>query len=547
MQHNQDGSAAVVGGVLTVTPPEGTGRPAVIRCEDGVVLSEDGRSAHVADVAPQLTVHVEVARDELLATVSVERAPGARYRLADQPAGPSILIRKTLAERIPCPEPTLGDLYAALTAHGVVDGIDHDALQRLARGEFGTLPVARGTSRIPPEHARVQVLQVVDASGDRYVRAGTELARIEAAKPGTPGHTVTGRPLPVEEPRAPDLGFGEGVAIELGGSVVATTDGHAHIVDGVLSVAPALRLPAIQGRDGEVSSPGSIEVTGSIEDGALVRARRSIAVGEFVRHATLDAGFSIRIAGGAFDAALRAGHTIAALARLTELVAPLAHDVARVEAGVEQLVAASENAGRSLHPVRALGMVLERIAPELEPNIRRALAEADRERGTVPHDVLTALRGAHVDFDAMRSGKYPVDGLGAIGQTFAREADRLHQLTAVPAEVRAGLLQKCELDVVGAVVVTGKGVIDSTVAVLGSIEVLSPDAIFRGGRLRLDGTGEITELAPGAGGLEVDLAPGSTLEARTIQPGVILNLPDETRRVSRLITEARITADPLAA
>ena len=64
-------------------------------------------------------------------------------------------------------------------------------------------------------------------------------------------------------------------------------------------------------------------------------------------------------------------------------------------------------------------------------------------------------------------------------------------------------------------VVTGKGIIESSLRVRGRLELDSAGAILRGGRLELDGTAVLHELAPGAGaGLTIALAPGSVLEAR---------------------------------
>ena len=53
-------------------------------------------------------------------------------------------------------------------------------------------------------------------------------------------------------------------------------------------------------------------------------------------------------------------------------------------------------------------MVLERVAPELEQDIKAALAEADRHRGSVPYDVLSSLRAAQEDLDAIRVGRLPI-------------------------------------------------------------------------------------------------------------------------------------------
>ena len=101
--------------------------------------------------------------------------------------------------------------------------------------------------------------------------------------------------------------------VEGDGRVVATLDGHARLADGIVTVAPALVHEGdVRGAHGEISSPGSIRVTGSVEDG-LLRAKRSIVVDDAVRRSTVEAGHALTIAGPAFDSTLRIGHTHAAL------------------------------------------------------------------------------------------------------------------------------------------------------------------------------------------------------------------------------------------
>jgi uncharacterized protein len=543
---DQPGTAAVVDGVLVVTPPRGAGRPAAIACDPGIELTTDGTGAVVRDEFPSLSVRAEVAPDELSATIAVERLPGARYRLADQSPGTSITLHRMVADRIPCPEPTREELLEALAAQGVVEGVDEDALERILRGEFGPLLVARGRAATPAVDGRVQLGRLSEGT-DRFVREGAQLARLTPSEPGTPGMTVTGRVLDPGDPRPANLVLGDGVRVEDDGRVVAAIDGHVHFADRLVTVTPALRITSVRGRDEDVSSPGSVDVAGSVEDGARLRARRSVFVSDQVRGATVEAGFSLEIDGAAFDSQLRAGHTGAVLARIAAQLAPLAGEVGKVHAGVVQLLGATRDSSRELHPIRALAITLERIAPELESDIKRVLAEADRERGTVPHDVMSAVRGAYEDLDAMRTGRLPIEALSGVAETFDREASRLRLLTAAGAELRVELLQKCEVEVIGALRVTGKGIVDSVVRIHGPLEVTRPDALIRGGRVLLDGDGVVTELAPGAGGLEIELAPGATLTAGIVQPGVIIHVPDATRRVSRVVTDVVIAADEPAA
>src|SRR5690348_7801652 len=141
-----DGTAAVVGGDLVIVPPAHGGRPAEVRAEAGIELALAGHEpgpgpvaasapgqvlVRLADDAPRVEVRIEVTPDELLATMRVERIPGARYRLEDQPPNRAITLRRLVAERLPCAEPSVDDLRAALEAHGIVAGVLVEGLERL--------------------------------------------------------------------------------------------------------------------------------------------------------------------------------------------------------------------------------------------------------------------------------------------------------------------------------------------------------------------------------------------------------------------------------
>lgn len=558
---SQDGTAAVVGGALVVVPPGPGGRRAVVRSEAGVELLAPGREpgqgpieagapgeidVRLYEDAPRLDVRVTVTADELLATVAVERVPGARYRLEDQPPNQSITLRRLVAGRIACPAPTLHELRMALAEHGVVQGISGDALHRLFEGSFQE-HVARGVAAVPPVEAGVQLHALDARGGDRFVRAGTLLARVSPARPGEDGFTVTGRVLGVAEPRPPELRVGDGAIVESDGRVMATTEGQARFSDGVVTVTAALVHEGdVRASDGELSSPGSIEVTGSVEDG-LVRAKRAVAVGDAVRRSTVEAGHTLTIGGPAFDSTLRVGRAYAALLALRARTEPLARDLARVQGGVGQLAAASQAAGREVQPLRLLAMVLERIAPELPSQIKAALAEADRDRGSVPFDVLAALRAAQEDLDAVCVGRLPLTSLATVAGTFARQTDRLGELTAERPRCTVALLQKCDVDVIGELHVTGKGVVESALVVKGRL--VAPEAVLRGGSLRLHGTATVDELEPGTGsGLVVTLAAGSVLEARQAHAGVRVELPGgQVQRLATSTTDLRVAADPAAA
>ena len=143
----RDGTAAIRDGVLVVTPPAPGARPAVLRGSPGVKIAHGNGGPDTGPVEvvaagdvrislppdePRLVARVEVAADELTADLVVERLPGVRYRLEDQPPNHEVVLRRVPSDRTPCPVPTVDALMGVLQDHGVPEALDLDALSRLA-------------------------------------------------------------------------------------------------------------------------------------------------------------------------------------------------------------------------------------------------------------------------------------------------------------------------------------------------------------------------------------------------------------------------------
>ena len=336
--------------------------------------------------------------------MTVERVPGARYRLEDQPPNRTVTLRRLVAERIPCPEPSLDDLYGALADRGVVWGVLEDAVERL-------LPRRRSTSRSPaasrpcaPRTRPCSCTRSTRAARERFVRAG------RAARAGhvrAPGRRRYDRHRPHDRRRR------AAARRAAGGRRRDRRVGRSHRRHARRPRAhrrrrrhrhglprPHRRRPRVERR---AVQPG-LDRGHRLRRGrpACARSAPSWSATPCAARPSRPATRS-RIArpGVRLDPA-RSATPHAAMLALHALTAPLARDVGRVQHGMGQLIAATRATGRDLPPLRMLAMVLERVAPELEQKIKGALAEADRDRGSVPYEVLSALRAAQEDLEAVR-------------------------------------------------------------------------------------------------------------------------------------------------
>jgi hypothetical protein len=553
-----DGTAAVVEGVLVVVAPAAGGRPARVEAGEGVRLRVDGfdvgagpveavPGAHVDAIVesdePQLEIDVRISDDGLHATASLTARDGGRFALADQPHAAQLALRRMFVKRLPCPPATIRSVVAALREAGVVIGIDGDAIAALVRRGSGTAVVARGRAAVrgreaaPALDPRRQV--------ERFVAAGTVLGTMRDGEPAVAGMTVRGDVLPAET-LAAEAGLGDGVRV-VDGRIVATIDGHLSLAEGSVTVVAALRIPGDVGHgSGEVSSPGSIEIAGSVE-GGLVRARRSIWIADGVRRSTVEAGFALEIGGTVLDAELKVGAAHAELAGFCRELRPLVQTFARLHQAVGQLLAGARAVGKQLHPVRALSLACERVAPTLDADLKHLLAASNGRDGVVSVETLTRIRAAERDLDGVRGGRLPIDALARAARSLAGEERRLATMTAEPAALVVPLLQKTRCNVIGDLFLTGRGAVECDVRVVGRLEAAQPDALVRGGTLYLDGTGLVHELAPGTDGLEVVLAAGSRLDVDVLQAGVVLVLDGRRQRVDAACQDVTLEATPRAA
>ena len=105
---------------------------------------------------------------------------------------------------------------------------------------------------------------------------------------------------------------------------------------------------------------------------------------------------------------------------------------ARLHQAVGQLLAGARAVGKQLHPVRALSLACERIAPTLDADLKHLLAASNDRDGIVSVDTLTRIRAAERDLDGVRGGRLPVDALARAARSLASEEQRLATMTAEP-------------------------------------------------------------------------------------------------------------------
>ncbi|HME46390.1 MAG TPA: FapA family protein [Syntrophorhabdales bacterium] len=254
-------------------------------------------------------------------------------------------------------ELTLEDIEEALALHGVVTGIDRDAIEEaLAEGKYNErILCAQAKEPLPGMDAEIYAnfrttfeTEPKEIDHDkvdfrelgRFATVSKEsvVARKRPATPGEPGVTVTGRPIPAKPGR--DIMFGAGKNTHLsydGVHIIADIDGHPVLKGKTFSVESIYEVPGdVDFSSGNIHFAGSLHITGNVISGFTVTATENIEIDGFVEGSTIEAGGNIVIKGGVQGrgtANIKAGGS----------VAMLFVEHARVEAGKDIV------AGEALH------------------------------------------------------------------------------------------------------------------------------------------------------------------------------------------------------
>jgi uncharacterized protein (DUF342 family) len=218
--------------------------------------------------------------------------------------------------------PSLAELQLVLREAGVHAPLDEtavkEALERVSEGLRTEVVAARG---IPPEPGKDGWLEVlVDLSGPippsqaergnvdlksssliRNVSAGQPLAVVHPPEAGRPGLDVTGKVLP--------SGAGAECEPRLGSNVkradndplllVASTDGHVRMLDGVLEVQECFLVRGdVDYASGNIAFAKSVQAQGDVKSGFSVEAGGDIEIHGLVEDCRLKAGGKVFVRGG---------------------------------------------------------------------------------------------------------------------------------------------------------------------------------------------------------------------------------------------------------
>ena len=216
--------------------------------------------------------------------------------------------------------PSTETLRALLAEHGVVFGVQEDALDSLSKGPAaaGKVMVAQGKMPVAgkdgwvehcfekkldvPTDAKEKMVDYHNLGWIHNVSKSATVAIVHPSEPGVPGMSVRGQPILPKARKGPEAKLGRGVMYDKNDphKIIASVDGNATIdANGVLHVQPCLTIQGnVDYSTGDIDFIGSVIITGDVKGSFSVKAGQSIEVRGSVEDSTLEAGGEVKIWNG---------------------------------------------------------------------------------------------------------------------------------------------------------------------------------------------------------------------------------------------------------
>lgn len=579
-EKTQDGTVAISNGQVVIRVPVKGGRyPSItpgpetrvmingqLIQKETMVSPRDRVVVSAEDRPPLRLAEVQLTPDKLEAYLAITYASGAKMKIPDQPPQTRLTVR---AEAVQILEPvpfTTTELVNILKEHGVVYGVDIQAVEQ-ARLNGGRYLVARGRPMVPGEAGKIEYYFLDETQQARLdemeeeqrinfyehrtipsVEAGEILARKYPARPGRPGMTVTGEMIPVPEYKEPQLLVKQGATLMEDGQVaVAVTAGRPILKNSVISVLP---IYTVQGdvnlASGNVRFDGHVVVWGNVMDGASVIAGGDVEIHGNVTQGSVQARGNITVHKNVVGATLVAGG-------MDAINSEIIYRLREIKGELESLLLAVVQLKQ--HP--AFGS--EDLARYGLGRLLRILL--DQKFATLPKLILQIVQ--------MLQNQSPSDSLNEIIRLVARKfvglgvlevADELEIQEAIlrlekeiidleatinsASDIKLAYAHNSKLEASGKIVFTGQGAYMCQVSAGGDVLAEKKDSIYRGGRLIVTGNAVLNELgSPMATPTTVEFVFGRRILVNRVYPGVSFRVGRQLVKVQEVLRDVRVAVD----
>lgn len=542
-----------------------------------VVGADDVIEIRAVDTPPETTIDVHIAEDEYTASISVIARQGFRYKIVNSPPGKSVTVRAEPSETLPPVPPTVEQLEAALSKAGVVYGISREALEALVqefienpsaatepkpvafgkpdkptldeRVELYFDPAARVRSEIETDDNRADLLGLFKLSS---VSKGEQLAVVLPGKKGEPGYTVTGREVPVTDPRPVQLNVGAGAELLADGrTVVATRGGRPTYVRNTISVHPQHTVKGdVDPETGHVEFDGDVVVKGNVSDSMRVVSKGTVSIGVGIASGFVEAWEGIAVGRGIVRSTVIAGARYTRLFQLIGYLQPLAKDLSEIVQAARGFRSNPESVPAAFRGTRDGAFVRWLLDGTYRDVPKRVQALHNLVYGDDPHrldqgpfdaDVLELVDSLHELLVGL--GPLSIDSIEQLANLELKLAVLVREFEDQPKElfdVTADFIHNSTVLAAGRIVVRSGGCAYSR---LWSGTGVSIEAgVFRGSTVTVN-TGDIVVKEAGsrsAAPTRLEIVDRGVIKASLIHPGVTVAIGNRSHTFRREALDVRV-------
>lgn len=575
---DEDGTVAIIDGVVRVKPPKGNGRFPVLSPGSGVnllvngvkasgpiiVVPEDCIEVEAVPARPFKRLEVAVSRDQMTAELIVYPPYQIVKRIQD--AGPApILELKVREEAISVPPVTVEEAYEELRMANVVFGLLNDEVVRaVAEASGKPVVVARGRPKVDGTDGYLEFVFApktdseskegegghclyVESSEVRIVEIGEVIARIVAPLEGRAGMTVTGKEIMPSPPKPAQYVLGRGVR-EIDERLVAAISGRLNATGKLVEVIPLLVIKGdVNLKTGNIRFNGDVQVEGSVTQGMAVEAQGMVTVKGMVEGAEISARDGIITLSMVVNSKVRAGaRNIASIKPIIPLVRQLLYNLEILQSALEEVLRhigveqqAEIRVGRIIRPL------IENKVGDLPKTAKKVVSICEKSEIDLEEELLEAVK------QIGNLGLNPYERTGEMCQRITWMIGSLkewlvaaEQMTAKRATVRLAYALNSEIYAAGSILVRGQGCFNTLLSAGENVSVTGNPGVFRGGQIIASGDVYVNELgAEGGSVIRITIPGNKMVRCGSIPGSALITVGHKTISIENHLGAAMIFMD----
>lgn len=511
-----DGYIEIICGKARVKDPQGGGRYASIIPGEAninvyvngekithptIVTEKDAIDFMPVKVEPMADIRVELSKDKMQATLTVQKLPGREYYTRDAEKSNSVKIGSDYTE-IPAPDVTADQCIAELEKANVkLKFIDVQAVNDLLNlPGGGSAVVARGIYPIDGQDSRVKLLfrkdcyrnpdfdtnKKVDLLNHTIiptVRIGEVLAVKDVPQvPGRDGEAVTGDIIKAYPGKDVPLKAGKGVILlENYTKAVSVSNGRPTLENGTIGVVSMLVIHHdVDSGTGNIHFDGDIQIKGNVLDNMKVAADGNVLILGSVLHATISARGNVEINRNIISSKVSAGIGVVSYLGMVPKLRQILDRLKSIY-GKENFAKARKQHGNAdeqlIKGIHENYDILEKSAEEIADMLNLLTAEEI----SIIDEILKKLQAV------LDNVKYQHRCTSGQVETLCKQIEgyieRIDLSYQNEANVVFGYSQNSSIHANGSIIVMGRGCYQTDLIAKNEIIFKKPSSVVRGGSL----------------------------------------------------------------